>query len=270
MAVVTGGGSGIGAYIAHELGQLGANVVIASRKKERIESAAAGLSKALGREALGRVCDIRDRDSTTALVEQTLARFGRLDILVNNGGGQFLAPAEFIRPKGWDAVIHTNLTGTWNLTRAAADQWMLKNGGRIMNITMMTRRGFPGMAHSVSARAGVEAMTRTLAIEWATYGILINSIQPGVVASNGLNNYPNGVEMGRTTQKNIPLKRLGSCNDIAWMCAFLASPAGSFITGQTFAVDGGQQLWGESWPINDPDPLPTVTVEPIPWEIDEA
>lgn len=269
VAVVTGGGTGIGAYIAAELGRLGANVVIASRKAETIEPAAANLSALLGRPVLGLVCNIRDRDNCASLAAQTLERFGRIDLLVNNGGGQFLSPAEHIRPRGWDAVIETNLTGTWNLTRAVADAWMLKNGGRVVNITMLTARGFPGMAHSVSSRAGVEAMTKTLAVEWSPYGILLNCIQPGVIASNGMNNYPGGLEMARQTQATIPLMSLGTCNDVAWMVAMLASPAGGYITGQIFTIDGGRQLWGETWPLQAPDPLPAVTLDPLPWASEE-
>ena len=260
VAVVTGGGTGIGAFIAHELGCLGAEVVIASRKAEHIAPAAEALSGVLGREVLGLACDIRDPADTARLAAATLERFGRIDVLVNNGGGQFMSPAELIRPKGWDAVVQTNLTGTWNMTRAVADAWMLRNGGRILNITMLTRRGFPGMTHSVSARAGVEAMTRSLAVEWAPYNVLVNCIQPGIIASNGLNNYPEGKAIARQTQAEIPLHRLGSCHDVAWLVAFLASPAGAYVTGQVWAVDGGRELWGNTWPLTPPDPLPEVEI----------
>jgi len=266
VAVITGGGTGIGAFIAHELGCLGAEIVIASRKAENIEPAAAALSKRLGRDVLGLTCNIRDPDDTAALVTKTVERFGRLDILVNNGGGQFMAPAQLIRKKGWDAVIQTNLTGTWNLTRAAADGWMLNNGGRIINITMMTRRGFPGMAHSVSARAGVEALTRTLAVEWAPNNILVNAIQPGIIRSSGMKNYPAGLEIARAAQATIPLQHLGGCDDVSWLVAYLASPAGRYITGEVFAVDGGKQLWGDAWPIPSADPLPPVVLDASPWE----
>lgn len=269
VAIVTGGGTGIGAGIVRELAHQGATVVIASRKADRIAAAAAGLSAELGVEVLGFPCDIRDRDAVQALVDQTLAAHGRLDILVNNGGGQFLAPAQLIRSKGWDAVIETNLTGTWNLTRAAADAWMLENGGRVVNITMLTDRGFPGMAHSVASRAGVEAMTRTLAVEWAQHGIRMNCVQPGLILSSGMNNYPDGGELARQTQSEIPLKRLGTVQEVAWMVAFLAGPAGDYITGQVLTLDGGRTLWGRTWPIPDPPELPTVTIPSEPWESKE-
>jgi len=266
VALVTGGGTGIGAAIARELGRQGATIVIASRKASNIEPAAAGLSEELGRPVTGVICDIRDRESVSLAVTDTLAAHGRLDILVNNGGGQFMAPAETISPRGWDAVIATNLTGTWNLTREVFDQWMGAHGGRVVNITMLTQRGFPGMAHSVAARSGVEAMTRTLAVEWAGRGVLVNTVQPGIIASSGLRNYPAGLELARETQREIPLKRLGSCEEIAWMVAFLAGPAGGYITGQTLIVDGGRTLWGRTWPLPDPEPLPEVVLPTNPWE----
>jgi len=270
VALVTGGGSGIGSAAARELTRLGANVVIASRKPDRIAAAADGLSDELGRTVHGIPCDIRDRDAVDALVEGTIERLGRIDILVNNGGGQFFSPAQFISPKGFDAVVATNLTGTWNLTQAVANKWMVDNGGgRIINITMNTSRGFPGMAHSVAARAGVEGMTKTLAIEWAFANIQINCIQPGVIASSGLRNYPDAENMVRQAQQQIPAKRLGTVEEIAWAIAWLAGPAGHYVTGQTIAVDGGRSLWGETWPIPDPEPMPTWEIPQEPWEDDQ-
>jgi citronellol/citronellal dehydrogenase len=266
VAIVTGGGTGIGVAIARELAQLGASVTIASRKAAHIEPAAAGLSAELGRTVTGDIVDIRDRASCTALVERVIAREGRLDLLVNNGGGQFMSPAENISPKGWDAVIATNLTGTWNLTRAAADAWMLANGGHVVNVTMLTTRTFPGMAHSVAARSGVEALSRTLAVEWASRNVRVNCVAPGVIASSGLDNYPDGVNLGRAMQQTVPLKRLGTCEEIAWAVAWLASPAGAYVTGQVLTIDGGRTLWGDWWPIPDPEVLPEVTVPRQPWE----
>ena len=266
VALVTGGGTGIGVAIARELAGLGAIVVIASRKEESIRRAAAGLTAELGRVIYGEVCDIRDRESVTGVITRLLERHGRLDILVNNGGGQFFSPAEAITPNGWDAVVATNLTGTWNMVRAAADHWMLKHGGSIINITMMTHRTFPGLAHSVSARAGVEALTRTLAGEWAARGIRINSVAPGFVASSGLKRYPAGLGLMEKMQSVVPLKRLASCEEIAWWVTFLASPAGGYVTGQTLTVDGGKELWGDYWPIPDPADMEKFSIPTEPWE----
>jgi NAD(P)-dependent dehydrogenase (short-subunit alcohol dehydrogenase family) len=267
VAIVTGGGSGIGSATARELVRLGATVVIASRKADRIEAAAAGLSEELGATVQGIATDIRDRAAVDHLVTATLERHGRIDVLVNNGGGQFVSPAQFITPNGFDAVVATNLTGTWNLTQSVANAWMLENGGgRIINITMNTHRGFPGMAHSVAARAGVEGMTKTLAVEWAFANIQVNCIQPGVIASSGLRNYPDAENMVRQAQQQIPAKRLGTVDEIAWAVAYLAGPAGHYITGTTLTIDGGRSHWGDTWPIPDPEPLPEWSIPIEPWE----
>ncbi len=268
VAVVTGGGTGIGVAIARELGSLGATVVIASRKRENVEPAAIGLSQELGRAVHARVCDVRDREQVAKLSEDLVATHGRIDILINNGGGQFFAPAEAITPRGWDAVVQTNLTGQWNMIQAVVNGWMLAHGGRIVSITMLTSRGFAGMAHSVAARAGVEALTKTLAVEWAPRGITLNAIAPGYIASTGLRRYPDGVLLAERLQTSVPMKRLGTCEEIAQAVAFLVSPAGNYITGQVLTVDGGRSLWGDHWPIPDPGALPPVVVPREPWEAD--
>jgi len=245
---------------------MGARVAIGSRKQERIARAADGLSEELGQTVHGVTCDIRDRSSVSEAVASTIEHLGRLDILVNNGGGQFMSPAEAIRPKGWDAVVATNLTGTWNLTRAAADAWLLEHGGRVINITMLTTRGFPGMAHSVSARAGVEAMSRTLAVEWAPRGVTVNCVQPGIIATPGMRQYPFWEEVVKHAARSTPAKRLGTASEVAGLVGFLASPAGAFVTGQVMAVDGGRSLWGDGWPLSDPEPFPEVVIPDEPWE----
>jgi len=266
VCLVTGDGTGIGVAIARELGGLGATVIIASRKAANIEPAAAGLSKELGRKVHGAICDIRDRDSVTALFNSIIDEHGRIDVLVNNGGGQFFSPAEAITPNGFDAVVGTNLTGTWNMIRGAADCWMLANGGAIVNITMLTQRTFTGMAHSHAARSGVEALTRTLSVEWANRDIRINCIAPGFIASSGLKRYPAGLDLMKNMVSLVPQKRAGTCEEIAWAAAYLAGPAGSYVTGQTWTVDGGKELWGDWWPIPDPDPIPKIEIPVEPWE----
>jgi NAD(P)-dependent dehydrogenase (short-subunit alcohol dehydrogenase family) len=268
VCVVTGGGTGIGLAIARELAHQGADVVIASRKVEHIGPAAEGLSQEFGRHIAGYTVDIRDRASVSDFVGLVMESAGRIDVLVNNGGGQFLAPAETIRAKGWDAVIETNLTGTWNLTRRVADAHMLEHGGRVINITMLTGRGFPGMAHSVAARAGVEAMSRTLAVEWSRAGINVNCVAPGLIASNGLRNYPDWQNMTRQLQAEVPIPRFGSCEEVAWAVALLAGPGGAYITGQTLTVDGGRSLWGNTWPLPEAETSPIVLPRE-PWEDEE-
>ena len=266
VALVTGGGTGIGAATARELARLGATVIIGSRKASHIEPAAAGLSAELGVPVEGVILDIRDRDSVSAAVGGVMARHGRIDLLVNNGGGQFLSPATMISPRGWDAVVATNLTGTWNVTRAVADASMLERGGAVVNVTMLTLRGFPGMAHSVAARSGVEAMSRTLAVEWAPNNVRINCVAPGFVASSGMRNYPDHENIAAELQRQVPQKRLLASEEIAWAITYLLSPAAIGVTGQTWTVDGGASLWGNMWPVPDPDELPPVRLPVEPWE----
>jgi NAD(P)-dependent dehydrogenase (short-subunit alcohol dehydrogenase family) len=266
VALVTGGGTGIGASIAYLFSSLGARVIIASRKQEKIEKAAKGLTEMTNNTVTPMVCNIRDREQIKDVTASIMNDFGAIDILVNNGGGQFMSPAEYIREKGWDAVLATNLTGTWDLSKSVAKAHMLKNGGSIINITMLTDRGFPGMAHSCAARAGVEGLTKTLAVEWATRGITVNAIQPGIIASNGMKNYPGWEGIANQVRSDIPMKRLGHCDDIANIVAFLASPAGRYITGQVWAVDGGRNLWGKTWPIPDPKEMEPVDIQTWPWE----
>lgn len=266
VALVTGGGTGIGLAITRELTRLGARVVIAARDVERLRRAAARIEAELGRPVDARACDIRDREAVAALAAGVVADHGAVDLLVNNGGGQFLAPAEMISPRGWDAVVQTNLTGTWNMTRAVADAWMLEHGGAVLNVTMLTHRTFPGMAHSVAARGGVEAMTRTLAVEWAKNRIRLNCLAPGLVASSGLRRYPQGLDEIAKLQSLVPLKRFATVDEVAWSAVFLLSPAAAYITGTTLTVDGGKELWGDWWPIPDPEPLPPLV---LPDEGDE-
>ena len=264
VAIVTGGATGIGLAIAEELVKLGARVVIASRKRARLEIAARGLSAQYGAEVLPVVCNIRDRAQVEALFDATLARFGRVDFVVNNGGGQFLSPAASITEKGWNAVLQTNLTGSWNMCQVAAQKWMLEHGGKIVGIVADMWRGFPGMVHTGAARAGVVNMAQTLAIEWASAGIRINCVAPGVILTTGMHNYPPGMIEAAT--RSIPLRRLGSAEEVAGAVLYLLSPAGDFVTGATLRVDGGSSLWGETWPIPLPAQLEPVQIPPWPEE----
>ena len=251
VALITGGGTGIGLATATLLAQSGARLAIAGRKQEKLAAGVSVLER-LGAECHSQPCDIREPEQVRDLVAAVLARFGRLDILVNNAGGQFPTPAEALSPRGWDAVIRTNLTGTWNVTQAAASLAMLPaRAGVIVNVIADIQRGFPGMVHTGAARAGVENMTRTLAIEWISRGIRLNAVAPGVIRTAGVSQY--GEPLLEARRQEIPAKRLGTAEEAAAAICFLASPAASFVTGETLYVDGGARLWGRSWPIPEPE-----------------
>ena len=189
VAVVTGGGSGIGRCIAHEVGALGATVVISGRKEEKLNDVQAEL-EAQGITVSTVLCNIREEEEVKQLIATTLERHGRLDFLVNNAGGQFMAPIDGISVKGWKAVIDTNLTGTFMMCKEAKRQWMGKHGGVIVNIVADFWNGMPMMAHTSAARAGVANLTKSCALQWASAGIRMNSVAPGIILSSGLKNYP--------------------------------------------------------------------------------
>jgi citronellol/citronellal dehydrogenase len=261
VAIVTGGGSGIGLAIARTLCELGASVAIAGRDASKLERARAVLAER-GWTVHAGVCDIREVEQVASFVAAVKAALGEISVLVNNAGGQFPSPAERLSPRGWDAVIRNNLNGTFYVTREVAVSSMIpKQRGRIVNIIANVARGFPGMVHTGAARAGVENMTKTLAVEWSQHGIGINAIAPGVIRSTGTDRYPEQlVEMSR---QRTPMKRLGTPQEVAELCAYLASEAASFVTGETWYIDGGAHLWGDTWilPDREPAPLPEVVAK---------
>lgn len=244
VALVTGGGSGIGFEIARQLLELGATVIISSRKEERLTAAVEKLS------AFGNcryvVLDIRETAQVESVAANIKEKEGKLDILVNNAGGQFPSRAEDISYKGWNAVVNNNLNGTWYVTQIMAKVFFIpQKHGNIVNIIANIFRGFPGMAHTGAARAGVDNITKTLAVEWSPYNININAIAPGIIASSGLEQYP--PEFVKDIEQSVPMKRLGTVEDVAYLNTFLCSPMANYITGETFYVDGGQRLRGDLW-----------------------
>ncbi len=244
--LVTGGGSGIGFEIAKQFLSLGAEVYIGSRKQERIEEAVMKLHHYGNCKAFR--LDIREPESVQHLADMIEAQSGKLDILINNAGGQFPSPAEAISPKGFGAVVNNNLNGTWNVIHEMANRFFLKQqSGNIVNIVVNNYRGFAGMSHTGAARAGVQNLSMSLAVEWANRGININCIAPGIIQSSGLENYP--PEMVAGVAKNIPMKRLGSMEEVAWLAVFLASPMAAYITGENIYIDGGSRLWGDIWQV---------------------
>lgn len=257
--IVTGGGTGIGRATADLFARLGARVFIGSRKEENLRPAAETLSEA-GRHAVGwHTVDTRESARVDAFVDAAVEHLGGVDVLVNNAGGQFPSPAEGLSPNGFDAVIRNNLHGTWSMTQAVANRWMIPEaGGVVVNVVANMWRGFPGLMHTGAARAAVVNMTKTLAIEWARHRIRVNAVAPGVIKTEGLRVYPQ--EMIREINSRIPVKRMGSPGETAHTIAFLASPAAAYFTGATLRMDGGQSLWGDTWVIPDPDEEPEPVI----------
>ena len=241
--VVSGGGTGIGRAIARELAALGAHVVICSRSADHLEPTRAEIAAA-GGAVTALACNIRDPEAVASFFRQVRDEIGPVHGLVNNAGGQFLSPAESITPKGWHAVVETNLTGTWYMSRAALDAGMRESGGAIVNVVMEMWRGFPGMAHSGAARAGVVNLTQTLALEWAPYAVRVNAVAPGLINSSGLTRYPPEVQAGLAgIAAEVPAQRMGTEGEIAAAVIFLLSPAAAFISGTTLKVDGAGSLY---------------------------
>jgi peroxisomal trans-2-enoyl-CoA reductase len=262
VAVVTGGGTGIGLAITEELVRGGARVVIASRNMNRLVTAAKGLAHDYRTEVIPIACDIRQLEEVESLYDQVLERFGKLDFLVNNGGGQFLSPARHISEKGWKVVIDTNLNGTWNMCITAARKWMLEHGGKIVNIIAHMWRGYPNMAHTGAARAAVANLTMSLAVEWSRKNIMINCVAPGGIVSTGFHHYT--PEQLDYFWRQLPLKRYGRSEDVAWAVAYLLSPAGDYITGESLKVDGAASLWGSILQIPDTKTSPDFDIPPLP------
>jgi peroxisomal 2,4-dienoyl-CoA reductase len=256
VALVTGGGSGIGRGIADTLAGLGAHVVLASRKLERVEAAAAEI-RANGGMASAVAVDVRDADRVNDMIEIVHKAQGRIDLLVNNAAGNFYAPSETISANAWKSVVEIDLNGTFFCSQAVYPVMRAQGGGSIVNISMTLHyRGWPLMAHATAAKAGIDALTKTLAMEWAADRVRVNAVAPGPIPTEGVRKaftpppssdavadvFAADKAMEGYAQNSIPLQRWGAPADIANMVAFLASPAGSWITGSIMVVDGGEWL----------------------------
>ena len=247
-AIVTGGSGGLGRAISESLALAGADLLLAARNQEKLETVAAGLRARTGRRIETAVVDIRNRDSVEALAAHAATLFPKIDILVNNAGGQFAQPARDYKPKGWNAVIDTNLTGTWNMTQVFGVPMLDGDGGSIVNVIAVVGRGFPGIAHTSAARAGVLELSRSLAFEWGPK-VRVNCVAPGPVRTEAFEHtyHPDIFKLCDA----LPIPRFGRPEEVAYAVTFLASPAATFITGECLFVAGGQQIYGRNQALFD-------------------
>jgi citronellol/citronellal dehydrogenase len=250
VALVTGGGTGIGRATALELARTGARVVVCGRRAEPLERTRRDID-AGGAECLALPADVREPDDVERVVTAAVARFGRVDVLVNNAGGQFSAPAEEIGDKGWRAVERVTVDAVWSLTRAVATRSMIPGrGGLVVFVGFSPRRGIPGFAHASAGRAAVANLATGLALEWSRYGIRSVCVAAGTIHTEALEEY--GADQVEAWRRTVPLGRLGRPEEVAALVAFLASHGGAYITGTTIVVDGGVDAWGLGHP---PPPL---------------
>jgi citronellol/citronellal dehydrogenase len=247
VCVVSGAGTGLGRATSLELAALGATVVGCGRRAQPLEETVSAIREA-GGAAEAEPMDIRDPDAVESLFEGVVERHGRVDLLVNNAGGQFLGPAEAISPKGFRTVIELNVQGTWQMTHAAATKAFIpQRSGKVVSVTLSPHHGMPGMAHSGAARAAVENMMRTLSVEWARFGIRLCAVAAGQFDTEVLRTkYP--PQVAENVVRTVPLQRLGSPEEMAWLIAYLASPAGDFFSGCVVTIDGARDNWFGSWP----------------------
>jgi citronellol/citronellal dehydrogenase len=251
VALVSGGGTGLGMAVAALFARLGAKLVICGRDQEKLDAALPFLERH-GTEVLTHAMTIREPEAVEGLFDAVYDRFGKLDVLVNNAGGQFPQAAIDFSPKGWRAVIDTNLNGSWYMMQTAAKRWRdTGTEGNIINVVADVWRGMPGIAHTAAARAGVIYLSKTVAVEWAPLKVRVNCVAPGCCETHAFAIYP--PEGAATFQESNPMLRAGDAMDIAESCVYLAASSGKFITGEVVTVDGGQQLWGDPWAIGRPD-----------------
>lgn len=250
VALVSGGGGGLGRATGWLLGRLGAEVVLAGRDGAKLDAAAAAMEER-GLKVTAQPVDIRDVDAVAGLFETLASGVGVPDLVVNSAGGQFPQAAIDFAPRGWNAVINTNLTGTWNMMQAAARAW--RDAGRpgsIVNVVVVPR-GLYGVAHTVAARSGVIGLSQALAVEWAPLGIRVNCLAPGAIETPGWRVYD--PRMVAQYPRSNPMMRSGTAWEVAEACVWLGGPGASYVTGEVLHVAGGAQVWGEVWTIERPD-----------------
>ena len=250
VALVTGGGTGLGRAISREMARTGASVVIAGRRPEPLEEVHAEL-EAVGSACLAVPTDVREPEQVDALVDAAMERFGRIDVLVNNAGGQFVATPENITAKGWRAVHRLNVDAVWDVTKTVATRSMIPNlGGLVVFVGFSPRRGIPFMVHSAAARAALENLAGGLAIEWSRYRIRAVCVSTGAIDTEAFRGY--GPEFVEEALRTTPLGRLVPPEEVAALIAFLSTSAAASITGTTLVVDGGNDAWGLGYPPPQP------------------
>jgi citronellol/citronellal dehydrogenase len=243
VCLVTGGGTGLGKAAAIELARCGATVVVAGRRAEVLDAALAEIGPTAGAVA----GDVREDAEAQRIVRTVLERHGRLDVLVNNAGGQYFVPAESIEPKGWRAVHRLNVGATELMSRTAYELgFRPQRSGTIVNVTLSPHHGLAGMTHSSAARAAVEGYTRALAREWRTDGVAVMALAAGVFRTDAISKYPDVVQQGAA--RSVPLGRLGRPEEHAWLVALCASPLGSALSGSVITLDGARDDWFGPWP----------------------
>ena len=251
VALISGGAGGIGRATAWLFARLGAHVVLAGRDQAKLDLVATHLT-GHGLKASAHAVDIREPEAVAVLFDKVWNERGRLDILVNSAGGQFPQPAIDFSIKGWNAVINTNLNGTWYMMQAAAQRWReQKSPGSIVNIVVVTTHGLYGIAHTIAARSGVIGLSRAVAVEWAPLDIRVNCVAPGLIETKGWEVYSPEARAAYTRAN--PMMRVGSPWDIAEACAYLSAGSGNYVTGEVLTVDGGGQHWGETWTTGKPE-----------------
>lgn len=243
--VVSGGGTGIGKATALLFARLGADVAICGRREELLDKAVELIGDTTGRKVMKRALNIRDADAVERMIADVHEELGGIDVLINNAGGQYVSRSEELSRKGWNAVIETNLTGTWWMMQEAAKQWIArKQPGSIINIVCAVDRGCPQVIHTVAARAGVIAASKSVAVEWAPYRIRVNCLAPGAVRTEGFRQYP---EENLDQFYQNPMRDTSDAFEMAESMIYMSSPAAAFMNGELVIIDGGQQLWGNSW-----------------------
>lgn len=249
--IITGGGSGIGRCTAHELSALGAQVVITGRKIEKLEKVSQEITEDGGKVHFI-VCDNRDEAQVKAMIAEVIEKFGKLDGMVNNAGGQFPATLESISANGFDAVIRNNLNSTFLLMREAYNQWMAKHGGSIVNMTADMWGGMPGMGHSGAARSGVDNLTKTAAVEWGKSGVRVNAVAPGWIISSGMDTYQGDFAnvIIPSLAGNVPLQRMGTESEVSSAICYLLSEAAAFVSGVTLRIDGAASQGTRMYPLS--------------------